>query len=103
MSQLSKSEKQEIVNLIKCKRDKKRQHINDKLKEKADNLTNNLYADKARLESEIKEIQKKIDELLKKNHLDKINGRGCFENHPELDKFDEETNEELLKVWKGEL
>ena len=98
---LTKTEKEVIDKLFRCKRDKKRQHIQEALVQKQKELTEGIDDKIKNLEKSLKELGEEKQKLLKKHKLDKIDSRGCFYSHPELDKFDEETTEILIEIWKG--
>lgn len=85
-------EKRELERLIKCERERKRQHIFDRLDKKR-------QAIEAPFNVKIEKLEKEREEAVKSAGYGKLRERGCYDTHPELDAFDAETNAELKKLW----
>lgn len=97
---LSLQEKRRIEELIKCSRERKRLHIVESLDVKR-------KAIEAPFDVKIEELQRKAEEIrqdrenaVKSAGYGKIHERGCYDTHPDLDKFDSETNRLLVDLWK---
>jgi hypothetical protein len=97
---LNRSEKLEIEKLIKCKRERKRQKLFEKLDAKRKLVEEPFNKEISLLEDKIKDVENKRFAAVVKAGYGKIRERGCFDTHEELDKFDEETNNELQKLWE---
>ncbi len=86
-------EKRELVALIKCRRERERMHVLEALCLKRE-IIEKPYKDK------IAKLQEEMNVAVKKAGYSKLYERGCFDVHPDLDKFDKETNDELTKLWE---
>ena len=92
---LTLSEKRKIEDLTKCMREKKRKQILDGLVAKR-NLLAEPYNEK------IAQLERDRDQAIRNAGYGKLYERGGFDTHPDLDKFDEETNKILIELWKGD-
>jgi hypothetical protein len=97
---LSLREKQRIEELIKCQRDRKRIHVVESLDVKRKKI-------EAPFDTKIEAFQRLVEEVRREREsavvsagYGKIHERGCYDVHPDLDKFDAETNKILIDLWK---
>lgn len=97
---LNRSEKLEIEKLIKCRRERKRQHLFEKLQKEQEKIQKPFNEKLKELDDKRLKIENEKWEAVKAAGYGKIHERGCFDTHPELDAFDEETNQELQKLWE---
>ena len=97
---LNRSEKLEIEKLIKCRRERKRVHVLEKLDKARKKIEASFNSEIEELEKQILDIKNKRDEAVRDAGYGKIHDRGCYDTHPDLDAFDEETNGELQELWE---
>lgn len=90
---LQLQEKRRIEELIKCGRDRKRGHLLEKLTIKRQEI------EKA-YDERIAKIEVEKTDAVRLAGYSKLYERGCYDVHPDLDKFDAETNEILMKLWE---
>jgi len=97
---LSLKETQRIEELIKCSRERKRLYVVqglEVLRLEIEKPYNELIEDRQR---EIETIRQERERMIVKAGYGKIRERGCYDTHPDLDKFDAETNSILISLWK---
>lgn len=97
---LSLREKQRIEELLRCSRERKRLHIVEALAKKREVIEAPFNEKIEKLQREAEEIRVKRENAVMKSGYGKIGERGCYDTHPELDKFDSETNRLLIELWK---
>lgn len=93
-------EKRRIEELIKCRRDRQRQHLVEALGKKREAIEKPYTEKIEKLQREAEDIRKQREEMVMKAGYGKIYERGCYDTHPELDAFDAETNKQLVELWK---
>ena len=97
---LQKYEKQRLEELIKCRRERERLHIEEHLNTERLKIEKPFTDKIEKLQRESEDIRVLREEAVKKAGYGKIHERGCYDTHPELDAFDKETNKELCKLWE---
>lgn len=97
---LSLREKQRIEELLKCRREKKRLHIVQKLEALRLKIEAPFDEKIDVLQRDAENIRIEREKAVVKAGYGKIRERGCYDTHPDLDKFDEETNKMLIDLWK---
>ena len=103
MGRLSKTEKDEIAKLYKCKRAAEELEIHEELNQEVEKLTMDIN-------KQIKTNEECL-EVLKKQKLDMIteagygtlDRNGCMKSHARIDAFKIETNAQLMRLWSGEV
>lgn len=99
MVKLQKWEKEELLRIYKRNRADKRCNIQRKLYKEVKELTQTF-------DDEIKELQKQRISILRLHHLAGLNNTsyGCptERQHPDLIKFDKETDNQISKIIRGE-
>ena len=90
---LSLQEKRRIEELIKCQRERKRVRLLEVLAAKREAIEK-PYNEK------IKKLEEEREGKVKDAGYSKIYERGCYDKHIELDKFDAETNKQLIELWQ---
>lgn len=97
---LSLREKQRIEELIKCSRDRKRIHVVEALDKERQKIEKPFNEKIESLQRRSEEIRVEREKAVRDAGYSKIHERGCYDVHPELDKFDAETNKILVELWK---
>ena len=103
MMRLSKTEKDEIAKLYKCRRAIEEEELQDRLNIERTTLTQAFDKTISDLKEELEREEKNRQELLKDHGYANMDRYGCMRSHPELDIFRAETNEKLMKLWGGEV
>lgn len=103
MTKLSKTEKDKIKKQYKCQRALLEQDIQDELKNELDTGIEGHVAKVKELREEAEEHEKLIAKYKKEHGFENMDRYGCVRNHPRIDKFREETNAQLMKLWGGEV
>lgn len=97
---LSLREKERIEKLIKCQRERKRLHVVAKLEIERMKIETPYTAQIEELQRKAETIRQERERMIIKAGYGKIRERGCYDTHPDLDKFDAETNSILIELWK---
>lgn len=97
---LSLQEKRRIEELIKCRRERQRLHIEEALDKQRQEIEKPFNEKIEKIQREAETVRVAREEAVKKAGYGKIHERGCYDTHPELDKFDAETNKELVALWQ---
>ena len=93
-------EKQRIEELIKCGRDRKRLHVLEVLDEKRKVIEAPYNMKIEVLQRQSEDIRIEREKAVVKAGYGKLHERGCYDVHPDLDKFDAETNKLLVELWE---
>ena len=97
---LSLQEKKRIEELIKCSRERKRVHVLEKLNVLREVIEKPFNVEIEKLQREVEDIRIKREKAVVTSGYSKIRERGCYDTHPDLDEFDQETNRILVALWK---
>lgn len=102
-NKFSKTEKDKIEGLYKCKRFILEQDIQDELREELDAGLSTFKSERKTLQEELEKTERLIEEYKKENGFENMDRYGCIRSHPRIDEFRAETNNTLLKLWTGEI
>ncbi len=97
---LSLREKQRIEELIKCARERKRLHVFEIVDKKRQEIEKPFNDKIEELQRKSEEIRIEREKKVVSAGYSKIRERGCYDTHPDLDAFDQETNKILVELWK---
>ena len=97
---LSLQEKRRIEELIKCTRERKRLHVVAALETKRLVIEKPFNDKIEKLQRESEDIRVAREKAVVTAGYGKIRERGCYDVHPDLDKFDAETNQILVALWR---
>jgi hypothetical protein len=97
---LSLREKQRIEELLKCSRERKRLHIVASLEVLRLAIEKPYTETIDDLQRQAENVRQKREKAVINAGYGKIRERGCYDTHPDLDKFDSETNALLVDLWK---
>ena len=102
-NKLSKTEKDKIEKLYKCRRAILEQDIQDELQKELDTAIEAHVLKGKELRAEAQVHEDLITKYKKDHGYENMDRYGCFRMHPRIDKFRAETNDTLLKLWTGEI
>ena len=103
LPRLSKTEKDKIESLYKCRRSVMEQDIHDELEARRDEVTRPLYDKIDNHKGQIARLEEIIEERTREEGLGKVDRYGCTRSHPLIDTFKSETSKQLRKLWSGEV
>lgn len=103
MNKLSKTEKEMIAGLYKCRRAAEEQEISEQIHRDMLNEVKDIDARLKQLRQEISDGEVLRDQIIKDKGYGSLDRMGCCKTHPKIDEFKRETNDQLMKLWAGEI